>query len=413
MNYCIKYNTFTKQSFISLLLVFGIIFLSDDCLLFSTNENKIFFYAKFIYIFAITSIMFIYDLLNQKQFEKKTMSFCFLMILISFLNIIATQDFLFGNFCRICLFVYSLCLIRRLSINTFFQAYDTIMFFLCIASLVFYLCTFILPDLITSFPLVTNTANMSYYSIGIYNTRVISDFRNYGFAREPGVFQAFIVIALLYQISKGSHLNNKKLFLYTTTLITTFSTTAFFALFFCLLVYLFQSSISKKKKVYLFVILSLTICFLAFYLDFLTYLNIRVFNKLENVNAHTTLSRIASIVVNIYIFLQHPIFGAGIQNVSEQYSEISQSIMGLYDGSNTNSIFFQFSSQGLFYGLLWTTPLLLFTRKLFKNKVTIVMSSLILIILCFGENFTYSGLFYLLIFFSLKSEYSLFVKNGK
>ena len=119
MNYCIKYNTFTKQSFISLLLVFGIIFLSDDCLLFSTNENKIFFYAKFIYIFAITSIMFIYDLLNQKQFEKKTMSFCFLMILISFLNIIATQDFLFGNFCRICLFVYSLCIIRRLSINTF------------------------------------------------------------------------------------------------------------------------------------------------------------------------------------------------------------------------------------------------------------------------------------------------------
>ena len=71
--------------------------------------------------------------------------------------------------------------------------------------------------------------------------------RNFGFARVPGVFAIYIIIALIFETFINENSSVKRIIIFTITLITTFSTTGFIAFGFYLIAILFNSSNTKSK----------------------------------------------------------------------------------------------------------------------------------------------------------------------
>ena len=391
--------------FCSFFLIFCIIFVSHDSLLFGTNKNQTFIFFKYFYAASLTAVMLFADFFRSKNFQKKSFDYCFLMLIISSINMIATQDFSLGNIYRMMMFPYAMCIVRRISLENFKHIYDTIMTLVCSISLILFFVQILFPMLMDLFPIVANSGDFLYYSIGIFNGRVIPEFRNYGFAREPGVFQAFIALALLIQISPSFKTNYYKISLYLLTMLTTFSTTGYIiAIVWLVLVFYEEKNFFGKKTLFL---LFLGICggFLFLYFDLMPLIDsMSVFSKLSNSSGYTTASRYTSIVSNLYICLHHPLFGVGIQKVGEISPLLSYDFFGVYAESNTNTIFYHFSSQGILYALLWAIPYFLFAKRLFVERISYLLGGGILLLMCFGELFCYSGLFYLLIFYSFENN---------
>ena len=393
---------YNKRLFWSFLLLFGVIFVSYDSLLFGTNSNQPYIYAKYFYAATLTIIMLFVDFFKSNEFQKNAFYYCFLMVIISFINMIATQDFSLGNIYRIIMFPYAMCIVRRVSLNDFKFIYDALMTILCFVSVLLFFIHILSPSVMRIFPIVSNSLNNSFYSIGLYNASIIPMFRNLGFAREPGVFQAFIAVALLIQISNAFKTNYYKVFLYLVTMITTFSTTGFIATIIWVFLFLYEENQFKTKK-YAFIFVLISVAFILMYFNLFALIDsMSVMSKLSRTSGYSTVSRYTSIVTNLYICFYHPLFGVGIQRIAEISPSLSFRFFGVYAESNTNTVFYHFGTQGVLYATLWVIPYVCFAKKFFDRNISRILGGLVLLLICFGELFCYSGFFYLLIFYSLK-----------
>lgn len=396
---------YKKNIFLAFFLIFGVIFVSQDSLFFATNSNQAFVFAKYFYAMGVTLAISLFYFFYNTKFHKSAFFYCNLMIIISLMNLIVQQDFSLGNFYRILMFPYALCITQIVKLDSFKYIFDSIMFVLCLISLFFYLLFLLYPSFFVFFPTIKNSLNIEFFSMGIYNTCTVLATRNFGFAREPGVFQAFIAIALLIQISNTYKPNYYKIFVYIATMFTTFSTTGFIAISVWFAIFSYERKIPQKRKYTFFLFLLLSIVCVFLFTNVSDLLDsTSVFSKLSKSNSYTTISRYSSVVTNLYICIQHPLFGVGIQRVVDLSQELNLAFWGINTDSNTNTIFYNFSTQGFLYGFLWAIPYALFSKQLFSQTIPLFLASLVLLIICFGELFCYSGIFYLLIFYSFSNE---------
>lgn len=125
-----------------------------------------------------------------------------------------------------------------ISPESFKQKYINIILFFAAVSLVGYAIGLIYPAFATYFPLTIGDASVDYYNAGIYvfmrakgyGSLVLMN-RNAGICWEPGCYQAFLNIALLFLLNEQEqHPQNRfylKFVLLITTIMTTVSTTGF------------------------------------------------------------------------------------------------------------------------------------------------------------------------------------------
>ena len=227
--------------------------------------------------------------------------------------------------------------------------------------------------------------------------------RNMGFCREPGVYQALLVFALLFQIFFLKK-NACKILIYTIAVATTLSTTGYISLLFILILFFYQHKDLNVKNLFFVIFVLILIALVFFYTDLLSS-NGAVFEKFYRTSYHdgdTIVSRIASVYCNISIFLENMMFGAGIYHTGELFPKYSLETFGVSTGSNTNTILFTFASQGVVYGSLVSLFFLYFSKCITKNKIETFLVFLILITECCGELFIYSGWFYVFTLYGFK-----------
>ena len=179
--------------------------------------------------------------------------------------------------------------------------------------------------------------------------------RNWGPFREPGVFQLFIVVAVIYELFRKKKSNWIKLVVFIFAIITTFSTTGYIALGVVILAVVLMNknnmSIGQRR---LLIGVVIVFVLLILYLSIFTDLIIKsdgygsVFGKIlgsyESLSYNT---RMASIWTNIKIFFENPIFGKGITYVDNHYSAIASSMYGMSIVDNTNMLFILLARFGL------------------------------------------------------------------
>lgn len=295
--------------------------------------------------------------------------------------------------CMIPAFIIS----ARCPLKLFIYAYNKILYFLSIWSLVTLLIFLFQPGIISLFPSIASDARdyqvfNLIFSVVSNNAYVI---RNFGVFWEPGTFSIFLNLSLLFNLFYTTQLNKRYVFVLALAIISTMSTLGIVCM-----VILFISYIVNDSKVSSFrsksIILAVSVVFLlivVFYgQDFLYH----VFNKLTDEDNESTVTRTASVLFVGRAFLENWLFGIGMDNFNILQE---QRCFNMATCTPLNWI----AVYGLI-GFLYIIGLLKFFLKFSTNVLTKCCFILFGLLIFSTENFLQIPFIYYLVFEGYKSE---------
>ena len=355
-------------------------------------------YSVFNLIFALTGCY--YYLMQRGKFDA-----LFYVIIVLMLMIGLGQAFTFGtfnyyNFGGIFLIFLIPYFAYRAVGFIYFKYFVSIIYNLCIISLVFWTLINVIPEMGVFLKSVSKVLHLdpgSDESIIIYNVELNKStfgfIKNSGFTAEGGLFCTFIIPALFFNSVNGNFFSKQNI-VFIFTIFTTASTAGYSALLFFFLFVI----ISLQNKVYTILLLPLII-YLGFYsiteLPFMYEKVSKSFNDEMNVYNSTKnparKGRFLSARVDLDIIKENPFTGRGI------YSEVR------YLNDEEREIGYSNSYLGIVglasrYGLvLWSLYMYLLVMFLIKinnlyhqskktNKLFFLFFLLAIIAIAMGQN---------------------------
>lgn len=213
-------------------------------------------------------------------------------------------------------------------------------------------------------------------------------FRNYGIFWEPGAYQTFLNLALIFEIFITENKSLRRGYIYILTIITTLSVTAYIAMAIILLSYIINNEkhkLSKPKsgdKVKL-VVISMVMIILALYIMPDSYKNqlILKFTIFKNLNDTTNISgfvRVNSLITPLRYYINSNLLGIGLNNFIEM---TNIAMMGMATFTPIN----WFTAFGIVWGVI--------CNFFFISHVKLV-----------NGNLTAKALFIIAMFLSISSE---------
>ncbi len=377
--------------------------ISTDTVYFGTNENVLFQKSTQMILCVFVIILFFYVFKKRIFFEKQKIILVAILNSCIILTSVVTVDFRLGYIFRCVLIFFSFFITQIFSIEVFAKMFNKIICFLSFISIICFFIEAIDHSFFSFAPRVYNISGYGFQNLFLY---IQSDagfsLRNYGIYREPGVFQIFIIVALLFEIYCFKQIDIKRIIVLSITLLTTLSTTGVIAFIVWIILFLFKNklfvkTIRIKYIVCLMVMVSLLVGLLLF--SFNSFFD-TVFGKFNLENA-SFLARLSSVVVNIKIWVENPVFGVGLTNVENLYIQESNNIFGVFIKDNTNTILVQYAVFGMLFGILWTLGYLKAACALGKSKIERILIFLIIIILSVGEDLSFSPLGNVLMIYGL------------
>lgn len=380
------------------------------------NEKKITLFVFFIIYFSGSTVLcgtsnfpavvtrilpdillfaFSIHFLREKKFRFPIKSVrIFAVIVFALLAMmIVNRDFSLNNIYEIVQLFLALIVSSVFDESVFERAFVKSMVVICTFSLVTYYVYLIFPSVIRAFPVVYNTSNTPFHFLGL--SMVPDNYlgsRNFAIFREPGVFVCFICFAYILA-KKNNVLNKFNTAVFFVSLISTVSTTGYLALFIIIL-----SIILEKKSFEHFIVSA--ILGLAFFIVLKTQTNMLeptgpLFSKFL-VHSSSYNARFGSIELNLELMKQHPVFGAGWNNLKAFFLDSTLTV------HNTNTILYFFSCYGLIVGFVYTIGLI---RSFYVNQGFLLSALLIavLVLALSGERICFDISLLTFVFMGLKS----------
>lgn len=397
---------------IAFITVFISIFVTDDTLMFGTNSVTLFVNLKYIVIFGLLMLlMFQRSKQDISSISKLT---AFMMCGLILLSAIINNDLRMGCLFKCVIILLAYFTTKRISLSAYTHYYVQIMYGISAISIVgMVLCT-ISMSLISFAPVLTNTADTAFYNLLVFATPVDADsLRNYGVFREPGVFQMFIILALIFHIYLSERINMKYFVVFTVALALTYSTTGYIAYGIFLIMYILHAkrkNISKKTTNRIIILALISGAILYAKTDILSSDGM-VFGKFNQTERKTTIARMASFTSSYEIWKTSPIFGAGLEKTETKFKQITFRDY-LWEGTNTNTIMSELATNGIIYTLLFLIGIILFIDKVGFKLGDKICFFVIILVLSAGEKLCFSPFFYTLLFYgwSLKRQANNFVE---
>lgn len=207
----------------------------------------------------------------------------------------------------------------------YIDIFVNLIFVLCICSIIIFTITFISTSFVSRFPRLYD-GNSSAYFLGITFIRPATRWvamRNQSIFWEPGVFQTYIVLAFMFEISVYGKRRTSRIVTFVIALVTTMSTTGYIALFISIVIWLLEVNHKKRTKILRFLISFFAILGLAFIVyDLLPHgINNKTFDKLYDIinGVSTNISvstRRNSVIYSLRTFAQSPLWGQGSKGLS-------------------------------------------------------------------------------------------------
>jgi hypothetical protein len=358
-------------------------------LLFSVNTDVAVMYDANIqivmYAVQILCFTFFLRLDNKSNCDLQPLA---LLIAISFL--VACVHY-FGSetyFYKFFLFLFVYIILKKTIMRELQISYYKVAYFFAVVSLIMYVATNFF-NLYSLLPIsIQSGAGETYYTNYLY---VIIDgwsIRNCGVFREPGVFQIYLNIALLfyYQINKHK-LIDKYTFVFFVAIFTTLSSAGIVIAIGILLYQLYQQENKNFKSVFLLIIFAI-----------LAYFAIKsrfdsIFYKLQmgTKEGGSASARYYSIIIPLKMWLDYPLFGCGNAEFNELIFRYStETGLRLSPGMVTNSITVIFATSGIFLGgicLLGTCKGVVMLCNSYKHYLFIIVVFLTMFA-CEGQIYT-------------------------
>ncbi len=374
------------------LVILFVTVITTDTVYMGTNLNVFFQKIPQIFLAGITVLLLFFSCLIRKTFRAGRLVFILLLNLCIVATAVCFTDFRTGYLFKCILVTFSFFVTQLFDLKTFAGVFNRVIAFLAAISLVCFSAEAVNHNVFSFAPRIYNSVGYGFRNLFLY---VQSDagfaLRNYGIYREPGVYQMFLIVALIFELYYFKQPNIKRMVVYMATLLTTLSSTGLLAMgAWILLAYVKRNTVSEKIKAGMLILGCLTffmgIClFPSIFLE----LAEKVFGKFSLEN-ESFLARWGSIVLNLKMWLEHPIFGVGMTNAGPLYEQESIRVFGTLIRDNTNTLLVQFAVHGTIFGLLWLSGFIKGACALGKSKMEKGLIFLIVVILSIGENVTFS-----------------------
>ncbi len=370
-----------KYKFIPIIFVLLTILFNNNSLIVGTslsNES----YA-FISLAVYASIFLILTISNGKTVINTKV---FIFIIISLLCLLVTSvlnlDFHINHALIAFELLQAAIVVHFVCYEDYIRIYVKAMTVLAVISVVMQLLISIAPSIISFAKVVYNTQNVRFYSFFLYFRSTNEGFRNYGFLSEPGDYQHYLNLALLFFLFFYPETDKKRWIpiALTITVLTTFSPAGMVVCLFIWISYILAYSKNIKKTI-LVIIGGLLFLVIIFSIESLRnrILDYTVL-KLTGAKTNSLEIRISGIMAGIKCFLNSPIWGNGFTKGTEIMRQIMFADGFEYHQTSTTTGFLAFF--GLPLALLFTIP---YVRAFIPSKK---ISRLAVLILIFGILFT-------------------------
>lgn len=265
-----------------------------------------------------------------------------------------------------------ICVIGVISPEEFQGKYTEIMAVIAVISL---FCFFIQITNTSLVSRLANTSILSGYTISWFHTWGWTYIfrRNAGPFWEPGAFQGYLTLAILFIFNKRRLKGNYPiLIILALTVLTTMSTTGYILLgvMFAYFVVLYAKESSKKSKDLLFTVIKITaLLFAVIFAVQYILTSSTVTNKFMSSNESYT-RRLLDIVSSWDIVMQKPIFGYGIMG-----TKLTSIWMTLGMSGNSSGLLAALQFFGLFFGTLLMAAIFLGAIRTYNrlNKLVILL----------------------------------------
>lgn len=380
-----------NQALLCIVILFVTV-ITTDTVYMGTNLNVLFQKIPQILLAGITVLLLLFSCLIGKTFRAERLAFLLVLNLCIVTTAACFVDFRTGYLFKCILVTFSFFVTQLFDLKTFAQIFNKVIVFLAAVSLFCFAAEAVNHNVFSFAPRIYNSVGYGFRNLFLY---VQSDegfaLRNYGIYREPGVYQMFLIVALIFELYCFERPHLKRMVVYITTLLTTLSSTGLIALgIWGLLAYVKRNTISKKVKVGMVFLGGLIfILVISLFPSICIELAQKVFGKFSLEN-ESFLARWGSIVLNLKMWLEHPVFGVGMTNAGPLYEQESVQVFGTLIRDNTNTLLVQFAVHGTIFGLLWLSGFIKGARALGKTQMERCLIFLIVGILSIGENVTFS-----------------------
>ncbi len=312
------------------------------------------------------------------------------------LYIVRENDYLTGFknlFTIICAMFY----VAQYQFNDIKESFIRVMKLITIVSLVFFTLYLIIPSLDNMFVVQNRGGSMLYSCLGIF-VKMVGKTRNCGLFWEPGAFQAFVNIALIFEISKDD-CNIKNILWFAIGVATTFSTTGYMVLALLIIFYLFKHTDMTQKGLGQALVILLIVIFCAFvFQDYIfgvsqntvfgklyTFFEYEEYNFTRKSSATT---RYFSIIKPLELFIQHPLLGVGNAEAKAQTD--------YFLGGNLTCTFVNWLAMyGIIYGGILICGYWKFCKRLFSETRYALLSLVCMIMITSSEDFSINAVFYI------------------
>ena len=363
-----------KNSKLSFILLLVLLYISNDTILFGTNQNNQYIYFHYLMLSLMATGELLYILLKQIKLSRQRLIVVLSFICLSLISGLINQDFNIKYIYEMFLICFACMYVSIVPFDRFADDFIKVMLFLGICSLGIYLISIFGRSMLQRLPIIRNTAGVRFYNAWIslvpVDENYISIYRNYGVFREPGVFQIFLNLALMLLFFQNSHINFRlwQMCVLVITILSTISTAGYIVMAILLIMYLGTSRQPKEKQLILISIVS-AVMVMMIYVDSGQVL----FSKIGNKDNVSWISRISAITANLSIAAEHPFWGAGWDNIKAEFAKTVSNQYGVNEYHNTNTFFKILAVHGVPFFFLCVSGMWRFMKAINLGRIISVV----------------------------------------
>lgn len=304
---------------------------------------------------------------------------------------------------KIIMILFSLLMVKTLSFEEFRDLFVDIMVVIAAVSLLVWITAFLNIPLYQKFPI---SYNKDFYSMIITNVPVASGnrYRNFGPFWEPGAFQAYLNIAIIFILNSDRIKTSKiKIILLVVANISTFSTTGYLCFGIIIVQYLVSRNNMSNLKIGMIVIFSIVVIgTLTIGGDYL--INV-VFGKFSSLQSSSLIIRMYDIKYYFEEWLKNPFTGVGITRAFSDASarHMNSVLYRAFDGTTT-TLFRELASFGIFFTIIKVSLLWKFSKKIGNGMLSIILVFFVVLITLNTEDFIYSLFFTNVFYYGLELD---------
>lgn len=348
--------------------------------------------------------LFITILPFKRIYSPNTIRIGIILIVLLLLSSLVNNDSMVVIF----LMVVPILLVILYSITFTFEeiaeSFVKVMVIICVISLVCFIGSIFLPSVFCRDMIYRESqSDFFYHFFYIYVKRVDSTtLRNYGMFWEPGAFQAFISLALLFVLQKPK-LNIPVFIIFTLATVSTFSTTGYIT-YAILLLCCNKKYWTRYQRDFVYVVIAGAALVVVTYSAFLLEGESSTFGKLEqlkgdsmdNSELTSTSVRFFALIKPIEAFFQDPIFGIGylgLQKYTDSYLH----------GMITCTFVNYFAIYGLLFGLIFLNGYVKCAKRISSSSFYSKVSFVVFMLIIFSENMLRNPMFIILPLFAYQN----------